>query len=135
MEHRFLLDTNICIHIRRRHPMQVMARFHQLKAGEAALSVITFGELLYGAEKSASRAQALRDLEELSSLIRVLSLPVDAAHIYGRIRQALQAKGEVIGTNDLWIAAHAKAANLVLVTNNEREFRRVAGLKIQNWIA
>jgi tRNA(fMet)-specific endonuclease VapC len=135
MEHRFLLDTNICIHIRRRHPTQVMARFHQLKAGEAAVSVITFGELLYGAEKSVSRAQALRDLEELSSLIPVLPLPVEAAPTYGRIRQALQAKGEVIGTNDLWIAAHAKAANLVLVTNNEREFRRVAGLKIQNWIA
>jgi tRNA(fMet)-specific endonuclease VapC len=134
MEYRFLLDTNICIYIRRRHPAQVMARFHQLKAGEAALSVITYGELLYGAEKSPTRARAFRDLEELASLIKVLPLPVEAAHAYGGIREALQARGEMIGTNDLWIAAHAKATNLILVTNNEREFKRVAGLKIQNWI-
>jgi tRNA(fMet)-specific endonuclease VapC len=134
MEYRFLLDTNICIYIRRRHPAQVMVRFRQLKAGEAALSVITYGELLYGAEKSPTRARAFRDLEELASLMKVLPLPVEAARTYGGIRAALQAKGEMIGTNDLWIAAHAKAANLILVTNNEREFKRVAGLKVQNWI-
>jgi tRNA(fMet)-specific endonuclease VapC len=134
MECRFLLDTNICIYIRRRHPPQVITRFHQLKAGEAAFSVITYGELLYGAEKSPTRVRAFRDLEELASLIQVLPLPVEAARTYGDVRKTLQAKGEMIGTNDLWIAAHAKTAGLILVTNNEREFKRVAGLKIQNWV-
>jgi len=134
MECHFLLDTNICIYIRRRHPVVVMTRFQQLKAGEAALSVITYGELLYGAEKSPARVRALRDLEELASLIRVLPLPTNAAYTYGEIRKALQAKDEIIGTNDLWIAAHAKAQDLILITNNEREFKRVPQLKIQNWV-
>jgi tRNA(fMet)-specific endonuclease VapC len=131
---RFLLDTNICIYIRRQRPEKVIARFHRLKPGEAALSVITYGELIYGAEKSLARNRSFRDLEELSSLLHVLPLPNDAARMYGFIRASLEAKGEMIGTNDLWIAAHAKSEDLTLVTNNEREFKRVAGLKIQNWI-
>jgi tRNA(fMet)-specific endonuclease VapC len=129
---RFLLDTNICIYIRRQRPEKVIARFHRLKPGEAALSVITYGELIYGAEKSLARNRSFRDLEELSSLLHVLPLPNDAARMYGFIRASLEAKGEMIGTNDLWIAAHAKSEDLTLVTNNEREFKRVAGLKIQN---
>jgi tRNA(fMet)-specific endonuclease VapC len=135
MEYRFLLDTNTCIYIRRQRPAQVVARFRQLKLGEVAISIITYGELLYGAEKSPARSQAFRDLEELASLMQILPLPVDAARTYGNIRAALEAKGEMIGTNDLWIAAHAKSTSLTLVTNNEREFKRVAGLKIQNWIS
>jgi tRNA(fMet)-specific endonuclease VapC len=135
MQARFLLDTNICIYIRRRQPSQVMARFQRLKAGEAALSVITLGELRFGAEKSPTPARAFRELEELASLMQVLPLPLDAATTYGIIRAALEVKGETIGGNDIWIAAHAKASDMILVTNNEREFKRVAGLKIQNWAA
>ena len=130
---RFLLDTNICIHIRRRRPPAVLARFQQLKPGEAVLSVITYGELVYGAEKSQFREQASRQLAELASLLPVMELPFRAGEIYGSIRAALEAEGCTIGNNDLWIAAHAKAASLILVTNNEREFRRVQGLDIQNW--
>jgi tRNA(fMet)-specific endonuclease VapC len=133
MEPHFLLDTNICIYIRRQKPEEVLRRFHALRQGEAALSVITFGELLYGAAKSAQRDNALRRLEELAHLLPVLALPETAAESYGTIRAELERKGEMIGNNDLWIAAHAKAAGLVLVTNNEREFRRVRGLKVQNW--
>lgn len=133
MTPRYLLDTNICIYIRRHQPPEVLARFQRLKAGEAAISVITSGELLYGAEKSQHRARALRQLEELATLIPVLPLPENAAHTYGVIRRQLETRGEVIGNNDLWIAAHAKAADLILVTNNEREFKRVQGLKVQNW--
>jgi tRNA(fMet)-specific endonuclease VapC len=131
----YLLDTNICIHIRRRRPPQVLARFQRLKPGDAVLSVITYGELLYGAEKSAQRAQALGLLEELVGMIPAMPLPPEAGHTYGAIRTALEAKGEIIGNNDLWIAAHAKAAGLTLVTNNTREFNRIAGLKVQNWVA
>jgi len=133
MDARFLLDTNICIHIRRRRPPAVLARFQQLKPGEAVLSVITYGELVYGAEKSQFREQASRQLAELASLLPVMELPFRAGEIYGSIRAALEAEGCTIGNNDLWIAAHAKAASLILVTNNEREFRRVQGLAIENW--
>jgi tRNA(fMet)-specific endonuclease VapC len=133
MSPRYLLDTNICIYIRRHQPPKVLAHFRRLQPGDAAISVITSGELLYGAEKSQQRARALEQLEELVSLIPVLPLPENAAHTYGSIRRQLEVRGETIGNNDLWIAAHAKAAGLILVTNNEREFRRVPGLKVQNW--
>src|ERR1700735_1687347 len=128
MPARFLLDTNICIYIRRRRPPAVMARFERLKPGEAVLSVITYGELLYGAEKSTQRAQSLRMLEELAAMMPVMPLPPEAGQSYGAIRAVLESKGEIIGNNDLWIAAHAKTAGLTLVTNNEREFNRIAGL-------
>jgi tRNA(fMet)-specific endonuclease VapC len=129
----FLLDTNICVYIRQRRPAQILQRFRRLKVGEAAISVITYGELIYGAEKSKQRETAMRQLEELASLLRVLPLTVDASRTYGALRAELEAGGRIIGNNDLWIAAHAKASKLVLVTNNEREFQRVSGLKIQNW--
>lgn len=97
------------------------------------LSVITYGELIYGVEKSQFREQAMMRLAELAALMPVMDVPAQAGQVYGAIRAALAARGEMIGNSDLWIAAHAKAAGLTLVTNNEREFRRVAGLKIQNW--
>jgi len=134
MAPRFLLDTNICIYIRRERPPGVLARFQRLKPGEAALSVITYGELVYGVEKSQFREQARRRLAELAGLMPVMELPLQAGQCYGAIRAALEAKGEMIGNNDLWIAAHAMAAGLTLVTNNEREFRRVEGLKTANWV-
>lgn len=133
MAPRFLLDTNICIYIRRKKPEEVLRRFRTLKQGEAALSVITFGELVYGAEKSAQRAAALELLQELTRVLPVMGLPEEAAEAYGTIRAELERKGQMIGNNDLWIAAHAKAAGLTLVTNNEREFLRVRGLKVENW--
>ncbi|WP_026872166.1 type II toxin-antitoxin system tRNA(fMet)-specific endonuclease VapC [Inquilinus limosus] len=134
MAARYLLDTNICIYIRRRRPQEVLTRFEKLKPGEATLSVITYGELLYGVEKSPSRAKAMQVLRELVAYLPVLPLPADVGEAYGAIRADLEVRGEVIGNNDLWIAAHAKAAKLTLVTNNEREFRRIGGLKIQNWV-
>lgn len=135
MDARFLLDTNICIHIRRQRPPEVLARFQRLKPGEAVLSVITYGELIYGAEKSKFREQAIGQLTELAGLVPVMALPLRAGEFYGAIRAALETKGDMIGNNDLWIAAHAKAAALTVVTNNEREFRRIPGLKIQNWVS
>jgi tRNA(fMet)-specific endonuclease VapC len=135
MEARFLLDTNICIYIRRKEPEKVLRRFQTLREGEAVLSVITFGELVYGAEKSARRERALELLRELARVLPVMGLPEAAAEAYGTMRAELERKGQMIGNNDLWIAAHAKSARLTLVTNNEREFRRVRGLKVENWAA
>ncbi len=135
MEPRFLLDTNICIYIRQQRSPELLRHFEKLRPGEAALSVITFGELWYGAEKSAQRAAALERLRELAQLLPVLPLPEATADAYGKTRAELESKGLMIGNNDLWIASHAVAAGMVLVTNNEREFRRVRGLKIENWAA
>jgi len=134
MDARFLLDTNICIYIRRRRPPGLLARFERLKLGEAVLSVITYGELIYGVEKSQFREQATKQLAELAGLVPIMALPPQVGEFYGAIRASLEARGEIIGNNDLWIAAHAKAAGLTLVTNNEREFRRIHGLKMQNWV-
>jgi len=133
VEARYLLDTNICIYIRQERPEAVLRRFRKLRPGEAALSVITYGELLYGAAKSKQRVEALDRLRELLHWLPALPLPETAAEAYGTIRAELASKGEMIGNNDLWIAAHAVATGLTLVTNNEKEFRRVRGLKIQNW--
>jgi tRNA(fMet)-specific endonuclease VapC len=133
MEPRYLLDTNICIYIRQKRPEEVLRRFRKLRPGEAVLSVITYGELLYGAAKSEQRVRAIEQLHELVRVLPALSLPEAAAEAYGTIRAALELNGEMIGNNDLWIAAHALAAGLILVTNNEKEFRRVRRLKVQNW--
>ena len=133
MDPRFLLDTNICIYIRQEKPESVLRRFRRLRPGEAALSVITYGELIYGAAKSSQQEAALERLRELVQWLPALPLPETAAEAYGHIRAYLATKGEMIGNNDLWIAAHALASGLILVTNNEREFRRVRGLKMQNW--
>jgi len=133
MAARFMLDTNICIYIRQKRPPEVMERFRRLAPGDAVLSVITYGELLYGAEKSAARVIAIEKLRQLVELIPVAPLPNDAAAAYAAQRAALEKRGRMIGNNDLWIAAHALAAGLTLVTNDEREFARVAGLKVENW--
>lgn len=133
MEPRYLLDTNICIYIRQKQPDAVLRRFRKLHPGEAALSVITYGELLYGAMKSAQRVAALERLHELANLLPALPLPESAGEAYGTIRADLEARGQMIGNNDLWIAAHAVAAGLILVTNNDKEFRRIPNLKLQNW--
>lgn len=131
---RYLLDTNICIYIQRQRPEKVLARFEKLEPGDAGISVITWGELLYGAEKSTQRKKAVALLAEFKTFVPVLPIPETAGNAYGTIRAALESRGQPIGNNDLWIAAHAKAAGLTLVTNNEREFRRIAGLKVQNWV-
>jgi len=135
MATRYLLDTNICIYIQRQKPEKVLMHFQKLKPGDAAISVITWGELLYGAEKSKRSRKALQLLEEFKSFVPVLPIPETAGNTYGIIRASLESKGTPIGNNDLWIAAHAKAAGLAIVTNNEREFQRIPGLKIKNWAA
>jgi tRNA(fMet)-specific endonuclease VapC len=130
---RYLLDTNICIYIREKKPVKVLGHFNRLESGDLAMSVITFGELAYGTIRHPHPANAMSSLERLAELIPVLPLPEGAGRAYGELRALLAAKGAAIGPNDLWIAAHALAADLILVTNNEREFRRVKGLKIENW--
>jgi len=134
MTAKYLLDTNICIYIRQNRPPKVLARFRRLTPGDAVLSIITYGELIYGAQKSQHRDRAFEQLSELTQLLPVMPLPEESARVYGETRAALEIQGQIIGNNDLWIAAHAKASGLTLVTNNEREFNRIPGLKVQNWV-
>ena len=130
----FLLDTNICIYIAKQRPPEVLARLGALMSGSVSMSVITFSELLFGANRSQHRQKALDTLEKLSLAIPVLPMDSDAGCHYGQIRAELQKQGTPIGNNDLWIAAHARSQGLVLVTNNEREFVRVPGLEVENWV-
>lgn len=132
MSPRYLLDTDICIYIRQKRPPQVLSRFQTLEAGDVALSIISYGELIFGAIKSGD-PRALLDLERMITVAPVVQLPDDAPKIYGEVRAALEKQGKLIGSNDLWIAAHALASKLTVVTNNEREFRRVHGLAVENW--
>ena len=132
---RYLLDTNICIYIKNHRPAEVLARFTKLPPGKVAMSVITYGELCFGAEKSAKPKETRQILEHLTALIPVLPLDASISTHYGKIRQHLQASGKPIGNNDLWIAAHALANKLILVTNNTTEFERVPGLRVENWVA
>jgi tRNA(fMet)-specific endonuclease VapC len=129
----YLLDANIVIYLRQRRRERVVRRFDRLQPGEAAVSVIAYGDLQYGAMKSSQRAAGLQRLRELTQVLPALPLPEKAAETYGFIRADLESRGEMIDNNDLWIAAHALASGLTLVTNNEKESRRVRGLKVQNW--
>lgn len=135
MAARYLLDTNICIYIAKHNPPAVRERFARHSASELAMSVITLGELRFGAEKSQARERALATIQQLQTLIEVCPLPQHAGEHYGQIRAGLQQAGLPIGNNDLWLAAHARSEGWILVTNNEREFVRVPGLQVENWAA
>lgn len=132
---RYLLDTNICVYIRRNRPDSVRRRFHRQTAGSAGISAVTWGELLVGAAKSSNPAVSEQNLRSFAALVPVVPLSAEVAECYARIRCELERSGTPIGANDLWIAAHTLAEGLVLVTNNEREFKRIKGLKVENWAA
>ncbi len=131
---RYLLDTNICLYIAKQRPPSVAQRFAKLVTGSVAMSLITFGELRYGAEKSRQRAEALAILDSLQALIPVVAPDAAVGASYGVIRAQLERAGTPIGNNDLWIAAHALALGVTLVSNNTREFERVPNLKLANWV-
>lgn len=130
---RYLLDTSICIYIAKHNPPEVRERFARHTADELAMSVVTLGELRFGAEKSQSRERALAVIAQLETTMQIAPLTEAAGEHYGQIRAVLQQRGQMIGNNDLWLAAHARAEGWILVTNNEREFVRVDGLQVENW--
>lgn len=132
---QYLLDTNICIYIAKHNPPAVRQRFAEHPANHLAMSVITFGELQYGAQKSNARKRALQVINSLSESIMIAGLDRSAGEHYGQIRRELEQQGRIIGNNDLWIAAHARSKGWTIVTNNEREFLRVKGVKVENWAA
>lgn len=132
---RHLLDTNIWIYVMRNRPPEVRERFVKLKPGSVVLSPIVLGELNVGWRKS-DRAEANRDiLEQYVQTAQLEVIDEAAASAYGEIRAALEAQGTPIGENDMWIAAQARESNCVLVTHNLGEFRRVPGLRVEDWVA
>lgn len=129
----FMLDTDICIYTIKRKPLNVLKRLETLQPGMVFMSAITFAELMNGAKKSSFVEDNIRRLNALSEIIDVIDFDKNAAIIYGDVRSDLESRGEVIGANDLLIAAHALSMGLTLVTNNVKEFGRVRGLNIENW--
>lgn len=132
MKLRYLLDTYICIYITKQRPASVLEKFELLSVGEVGMSTITYGELLYGAESHHPK-KTLQILEELAGLIPPIPFSTDVGKYYGKIRSKLEKQGKLIGNNDLWIAAHALATDLI--TNNVKEFAKVPKLKIENWVS
>lgn len=131
---RFLLDTNICIYIAKQRPPSVAKRFARLSVGDVGMTLTTFGELRFGAEKSSQRDAALETITRLTEMIPVVLPDEGVAESYGSLRAHLERAGTPIGNNDLWIAAHALALGVTLVSNNTREFERAPKLKLANWV-
>jgi tRNA(fMet)-specific endonuclease VapC len=130
---KYLLDTNILIYTIKNRPEEVRKTFN-LHAGQMAISTITVAELIYSAERSAKPEQNLNDIEGLIARLEVLDFKSDAATHFAQVRAELYAKGQPIGPYDMMIAGHARSKGLILVTNNTKEFERVAGLRIENWV-
>ena len=131
---KYLLDTNIVIYVLKRRPKEVLAMFNA-NASRMAISSITLSELYYGAEKSLNTDKNLEAVEEFVSHLDVLPYDAKASQHYGQIKAALEKKGQIIGENDIHIAAHARSHGLVLVSNNVREFKRVPNLVLENWVS
>ena len=129
---RVLLDTNICIYVINERPKKVLDRFRRHAVGDIGVSSITVSELAFGVAKSRSEKNRLA-LDAFLSPLEVASYGLDAAQAYGHLRADLQRRGLAIGPLDLLIAAHALSLGVPLVTNNQREFVRVAGLTLENW--
>jgi len=129
----FFLDTDVCVHLLRGEPAP-RERFRR-HAEETRLSAIAYAELQFGLARSTRRVQNRERLDALCRGLVIVPFDEDAAAHYGEIRQELSLRGELIGANDLLIAAHARSRDATLVTNNEREFARVPGLRIENWLS
>ena len=130
----FLIDTNICIYIMNNRPQEVIQKFKSVDVGQIGISSITVSELHYGVCKSRRRKQSLKRLEEFLIPFKILPYDENASKYYGEIRSQLEKQGNVIGPLDLLIAAHALSKELILVTNNEKEFKRIKSLKVENWV-
>ncbi|MDP2783249.1 MAG: type II toxin-antitoxin system VapC family toxin [Sulfurimicrobium sp.] len=130
---KYLLDTNIVIYVIKRRPLAVLEVFNR-HHGRMAISSITLAELVHGAEKSSDISRNIAVVEDFVSRLTVLPYDDKAAWQYGNIRAVLEKLGQPIGLNDLHISAHARSNGLTLVTNNMREFERVPGLLLENWV-
>jgi tRNA(fMet)-specific endonuclease VapC len=129
----FMLDTNICIYVMKAKPQGLRERFRSAE-GRVCISTVTHAELQFGAEKSVFRERSIEAVEEFVAQVDVLSFDRNAAIHYGRLRAELQAAGTPCGLHDTQIGAHARSLGLIVVTNNRREFDRMPGLRVENWV-
>ena len=131
---KYLLDTNICIYIIKKKPDAVIKKFIKLKPETVAISNITVAELYYGIAKSSRTNENTIALEQFLLPLVEIEYTKEDARAYGQIRSQLEKDGKIIGAMDLLIASQAVSRDLILITNNEKEFIRVHDLKVENWV-
>ena len=129
----YMLDTDVCSYIIRERPIEVLEHFETLKMDQLCISVVTYAELIYGVEHSSSKKINRSIVDQFVKHLSVINWDKKAAEHYGNIRVFFQVKGNVIGAMDMMIAAHARSQKMILVTNNEKHFKRVPKLKVENW--
>ena len=130
---KIMLDTNICIYLIKKQPPSVLERFSTFPVGAIGISIVTLAELHYGVEKSRHQARNRTALDQFIAPLEVAEFDREASHVYGRLRAVLEETGTLVGGMDLLIAAHAVSLGTKLVTNNVLEFRRIPGLRVENW--
>ena len=132
---KLMLDTNICIAIIKQKPKDILRKFNDYQVGQVCISSVTLAELRYGVAKSQYHQQNQAALDEFILPLEVADFDEAAADYYGRLRAGLERQSTPIGALDTMIAGHALSLNVTLVTNNTREFSRVAGLQLLDWVA
>lgn len=130
---KYLLDTNILIYTIKNRPKQVREMFNR-HSQQMSISTVTVGELIYGAERSSQPERNMADIEGLIARLEVLEFDASAAYHFGQLRAELYSKGQPIGPYDMMLAGQARSRGLILVSNNVKEFERVPGLRIENWV-
>ena len=128
-----MLDTNICIYVIKHKPEKVFQKLQEVDPSDVCISSVTYAELVHGVEKSAAVDKNRLALSILLANIEILDFDVNAAEGYGKIKADLEKNGTPIGPLDMMIAGHARSLDYTVVTNNVKEFKRVSGLKIENW--
>jgi tRNA(fMet)-specific endonuclease VapC len=130
---KYMLDTDMSIYTIKRKPPEIKRIFNSL-IGQMCISSVTLGELVCGAEKSSQRDRNLYDIKGFAARLEVVDFNGHATYQFGQVKAELEQSGNMIGPYDMMIAGHARSLGMILVTNNDAEFRRVEGLRIQNWL-
>lgn len=131
----YMLDTGICAFVLRRNSEALLERIQAVPVTQQAMSVVTYAELFYGVQLSSKKKANQAAVDALARHLAVLDWPQAAAQHYAEIRSDLKKKGSLIGANDLLIAAHARSMGAIVVTNNTKDFARVKGLRVENWMS
>lgn len=135
MSDLYMLDTDTCAFVLRRSSDSLLKRIQMVPVLQQVMSVVTYAELLYGVQASSRKKANQAAVDALARHLAVLEWPQEAARYYAQIRADLKKRGSMIGGNDLLIAAHARSLGAIVVTNNTKDFARVKGLRVENWMS
>ena len=135
MSDLYMLDTDTCAFVLRRTSPKLLERIQAVPMVQQVMSVVTYAELLYGVQLSSKKKANQAAVDALASHVAILELSQDAARHYALIRADLKKRGCMVGANDLMVAAHARSLGAIVVTNNTKDFARVKGLKVENWMS